>query len=129
MKQIHSRSGNGMSKYSFRMDMTTYVSSARCIRPAANPLALLFAFVPLFLFGACGLAFGASPQSKGAGYVEKAIHKFDGIKDYTVDVKVQVDMKAAQIPEMEAKLYYKAPDKVKIDSKGFFLMPKDGPVS
>ncbi len=71
------------------------------------------------------MVFGASPQSRGAVYLEKAIHQFDGIKDYTVDVNVKVDMKAAQIPDMEAKVYFKAPDKVKIDSKGFFLMPKD----
>ncbi|MCL4539557.1 MAG: hypothetical protein M1378_08165 [Bacteroidetes bacterium] len=100
-------------------------SSASDIRPATNPLALVSAFVLLLLFGAWNLAFGASPQSKGAAYLEKAMHQFDSIEDYSVDVKVHFDMKAVQMPDMEAKVYFKAPDKVKIDSKGFFLMPKD----
>lgn len=123
MTSTRSRSKHALSKYTFRMHMLYHDSSVR--GTAANSFALFLAFGLLFLFGAWNPGPGASPQSKGAVYLGNAIHKFDGIKDYTVDVKVSVDMKAAQIPEMEATVYFKAPDKVKIDSKGLFLMPKD----
>lgn len=79
----------------------------------------------LLLFVSFDPAFGAAPQGKGITYLENAIHKFDGIKNYVVDVKVHMDLKAVQAPDMEAKIYYKAPDKIKIDSKGLFFMPKD----
>lgn len=123
MTPTRSRSRHALRKYIFGIHMSDHDSSMR--GSAVNPFTLFLAFGFLFLFGAWNLVPGASPQSKGAVYLENAIHKFDGVKDYTVNVKVHVDMKAAQIPEMEAKVYFKAPDKVKIDSKGFFLMPKD----
>lgn len=104
--------------------MTKHNSSPRNFHPALNAVSLFLVFVPLLLFGAWNLAFGASPRSKGAAYLEKAIHQFDGIQDYSVDVKVHFDMEAAQVPDMEAKVYFKAPDKVKIDSKGLFMLPK-----
>lgn len=86
---------------------------------------LSFAFAALLLIGTWNPAFGAFPQGKGYEYLENAIHKFDGIKDYVVDVKVHLDLKAVQAPDMEAKVYFKEPDKVKIDSRGLFFMPKD----
>jgi outer membrane lipoprotein-sorting protein len=79
-------------------------------------MSFVFAFVLLM-----------SPPRGGDGvrYIENAIGKFDAIKDYVVDVKVHMDLEAVQAPDMEAKVYYKEPDKVKIDSKGLFFMPKD----
>ncbi|MCL5268885.1 MAG: hypothetical protein M1469_12425 [Bacteroidetes bacterium] len=74
-----------------------------------------------------GLLFLVSPpaQNDGLRYLENAIAKFNGIKDYVVDVKVHLDLEAVKAPDMEAKVYFKEPDKVKIDSKGLFFMPKD----
>ena len=79
----------------------------------------------LVLLGTCNWVSAATSGEKGIVYLEKAIHKFDGINDYVVDVKVHMDMKAVQMPDMEAKVYFKEPDKIKIDSKGLFFMPKD----
>lgn len=64
-------------------------------------------------------------QNNGLKYLENAIARFDGIKDYVVDVKVHLDLEAVKAPDMEAKVYFKKPDKVKIDSKGLFFMPRD----
>ncbi len=74
-----------------------------------------------------GLLFVFTPpaQNDGLKYLENAIAKFDGIKDYVVDVKVHLDLEAVKAPDMEAKVYFKKPDKVKIDSKGLFFMPRD----
>ncbi len=90
-----------------------------------HPVSFCSAISIFLLFAAWSPVLGASPQGKGAEYLENAIHKFDPVKDYVVDVKVHMDIKAVQAPDMEAKIYYKEPDKVKIDSKGLFFMPKD----
>ncbi len=86
---------------------------------------LVMAIGAFVLFGTSERVSAATSGERGIGYLDKAIHKFDGINDYVVDVKVHMDMKAVQMPDMEAKVYFKEPDKVKIDSKGLFFMPKD----
>ena len=122
--------------------MSDIRESFRAIEPDRAPLArkaqgriikrsLRYPFVCMFIFGAIlsfatrESAFAAAPKNEGAAYLEKAIRKFDGIKDYVVDVRVHMDLKAVQAPDMEGKVYFKAPDKIKIDSKGLFFMPKD----
>ncbi len=90
-----------------------------------NELRWIFAVGLLVLFGDLSAAFAPAPVNKGVEYLENAIHKFDGVKDYTVDVKIHTDIKAVQAPDMEATVYYKQPDKIKIDPKGLFLMPKN----
>lgn len=67
----------------------------------------------------------SSRQGDGLKYLENAVGKFSGIKDYTVDVRVHLDIQEVKAPDMEAKVYYKEPDKVKIDSKGLFFLPKE----
>jgi len=52
--------------------------------------------------------------------------KYSGLKDYSVDVNVHFDMEALKAPDMQARLYYKAPDKMKVDSKKIFFFPKEG---
>lgn len=50
--------------------------------------------------------------------------RFDKIQDYEVDVNIKLDFSMVKIPETNAKLYFKQPDKVKVDSKGFAMLPK-----
>jgi len=50
--------------------------------------------------------------------------KFNKVKDYEVDVLVKLDFEMIKIPESKAKIYFKQPDKIKIDSKGFAMLPK-----
>ena len=52
--------------------------------------------------------------------------KYSGLKDYSVDVNVHFDMEALKAPDMQARLCYKAPDKMKVDSKKIFFFPKEG---
>ena len=42
------------------------------------------------------------------------------------DVNVHFDIEALKAPDMQAKLYYKAPDKMKVESKRIFFFPKEG---
>lgn len=52
--------------------------------------------------------------------------KFLGVKDYTADVKIKLDLAFLKMSDSQAKVYFKAPDKFKIDSKGFAMLPKEG---
>ncbi|MGO9480940.1 MAG: hypothetical protein ACLP05_04050 [Candidatus Kryptoniota bacterium] len=79
----------------------------------------VFAF-PVFTFFVLG--FGGSDGQK---YLQNVADNLSGIKDYTVDVRVHLDIENVQAQDMEAKIYYKEPDKVKIDSKGIFVLPKE----
>ncbi len=52
--------------------------------------------------------------------------KYAGLKDYTVDVNVHFDVEGFKAPDMQAKLYCKPPDRMKIESKRIFFLPKEG---
>ncbi len=87
-----------------------------------SSLSILLGF--LFLF--TSLHFGGSrEQQEAQKYLRNVIERSAGIRDYVVDVKVHLDMEAVKAPDMEARIYYKEPDKVKIDSKGLFFLPKE----
>lgn len=66
-------------------------------------------------------------QSKDPKVIIKNLKDaFNKVKDYTVNVDVKVDVNFIKVPEMNAKIYFKQPDKVHIESKGFAMLPKDG---
>ena len=50
--------------------------------------------------------------------------KFNKVKDYQADVSTKVNISFLKVPETKATVYFKQPDKVKIDSKGFAMLPK-----
>ncbi len=54
------------------------------------------------------------------------VTRFDLIEDYTVNVKISVDMTGFRMPRKRIKLYYKAPDNIKVESRGFAIVPKTG---
>ncbi len=51
---------------------------------------------------------------------------FENIKDYSVDIEIKIDVNFVDAPNSNAKLYFKQPDKVKIKSDGFAIIPKQG---
>lgn len=56
--------------------------------------------------------------------VEKVRANFDLIKDYVVEIKGNVNFPDAVIPELKAKIYFKKPDKFKVESDNFMIIPK-----
>lgn len=47
------------------------------------------------------------------------------IKDYTADVKVKIDVAHIRIPEVKGKLYFKSPDKMRLERNGgISVLPK-----
>jgi len=65
-------------------------------------------------------------QEEGARTLDALQKKYSGLKDYTVDVNVHFDVEGFKAPDMQAKLYCKPPDKMKIESKRIFFLPKEG---
>ena len=65
-------------------------------------------------------------QEDASRYLDPIEKKYAGLKDYIVDVNVRFDIEALKAPDMQAKLYYKAPDKMKVESKKIFFFPKEG---
>jgi hypothetical protein len=80
-----------------------------------------FFLVSLLLFS--GQIHAQEDAARYFGLWEK---KYSGLRDYTVDVKVHFDVEGFKLPDMQGKLYCKAPDKIKIESKRVFFFPKDG---
>jgi hypothetical protein len=65
-------------------------------------------------------------QEDPTRYLDTLEKKYSGLKDYMVDVNVHFDVEALKAPDMQARLYYKAPDKIKVESKNVFFFPKEG---
>ena len=67
------------------------------------------------------------PQKKDPeAILEKVKLEFEKIDDYQVDVKIKVDVDFLKMPEREATIFYKKPDKFHIDSENFAMLPKSG---
>ena len=58
--------------------------------------------------------------------LEKVKLEFENIEDYQVDVKIKVDVDFLKMPDREATIFYKKPDKFHIDSENFAMLPKSG---
>lgn len=48
------------------------------------------------------------------------------VKDYTVDANIKADIPLIRILPANATIYFKQPDKFKVDSKGIAIMPRQG---
>ena len=73
------------------------------------------------------LSFLGFPQTKNPeAILEKVKLEFEKIEDYQVDVKIKVDVDFLKMPDREATIFYKRPDKFHIDSENFAMLPKSG---
>lgn len=52
-------------------------------------------------------------------------NKLENVDDYQVEVNINVDMEFLRIPSVSAKIYFKKPDLMKIDSEDFAIIPKE----
>jgi len=75
----------------------------------------------IFLF----ISLSAFSQPKDADAVLANLkRKYAIIRDYTVDATVTVDVWFLNMPVKKARIYYKYPDKVQVETTGFALLPK-----
>jgi outer membrane lipoprotein-sorting protein len=61
-----------------------------------------------------------------AEMMSNVVRGFEGVNDFVVDIVAEVKMERAQIPKMSATMYFKRPDKIHFDSRGFLLVPREG---
>jgi hypothetical protein len=52
--------------------------------------------------------------------------KLSLVRDYSADVKISLNVSFIRIPVRTAKVFYKKPDKVRIKSPAFVMLPKKG---
>jgi outer membrane lipoprotein-sorting protein len=52
--------------------------------------------------------------------------KFEKVKDYEVDANIHLDINFIKMPDTRAKIFFKQPDKIKLQSEGFAMLPKQG---
>lgn len=78
-------------------------------------------FFVLFLL----VSLSVSAQTKDPNKLLDALRsRFEKVKDYQADVEVKLDMEFIKVPPTKAKVYFKQPDKFKLDSEGFAMLPK-----
>jgi outer membrane lipoprotein-sorting protein len=66
-------------------------------------------------------------QSKDPNEIlERVKVAFDKIEDYEVDIEIKIDVSFLKVPDSKAKLYYKQPDKIHVESEKFALLPRQG---
>ena len=85
---------------------------------------MIFAYLLSFIMLFQNLLF-ANGQKEDY-YIDKINEKFNTINDYKVDMTIKIDVPAFRMPKKKYKVFYKNPDKIKIKSKGFGILPKTG---
>jgi len=65
-------------------------------------------------------------QEDAARILDSLEKKYSSLKDYSADIHVHFDIEGFKAPDMQARLYCKPPDKMKIESKRIFFFPKEG---
>ena len=68
----------------------------------------------------------AAQQGATAGEVLKRVRaEFEKVRDYTADIGAVADIPGVKTPPMKAKLYFKKPDRVHLEARGFAMLPRD----
>ncbi len=67
------------------------------------------------------------PQKKDPQKIlDEVKDNFAKVEDYVVDVNIKVNVDFLKVPETNAKIYFKQPNKIHLESEGFALLPKEG---
>lgn len=73
-----------------------------------------------------GLQCAFAQKPSGDDILRKVEQNFLAIKDYTVTLVVVADIERMKVPPMHATMYFKQPEKVHFDAKGFVVLPREG---
>lgn len=67
-----------------------------------------------------------SQQKDPDELLSKVKSEFQKVQDYSVDVKINVDVEFIKVPKSNAVIYFKQPDKISLKSDGFAMLPRKG---
>ncbi len=93
--------------------------------PVRHVLLILFI---LFSWASGGYAQQADNESQEAGgsaLLERLRNEYSRVEDYRVDIDAVLDIPGFRVPAMQARVYFKQPDKFKVESDGFAMLPRD----
>lgn len=72
-----------------------------------------------------GLTANAQTDTTATALFEKLRARLDVIHDYVADVRIHIDVSFMKVPPLKGKLYFKAPDKMKLERNGgISILPK-----
>ncbi len=57
---------------------------------------------------------------------DSLVTQFLRIEDYSVQVKISVNMTGLRMPRKKIRLFFKSPDKIKVEADGFAIVPRTG---
>lgn len=78
-------------------------------------IVLLLALVPMFL-----------QAQDASALLGRLVAKLDMVKDYSVNANIRSDMPMIKILPVNAKIYFKQKDKLKVVSEGIAILPRQG---
>jgi len=78
----------------------------------------------LLIFITC--SFALAQNVKPETLIRKVKENFAKVKDYEVDAHIHINVDFLKVPETDAKIYFKQPDKVKLSSSQFAMIPSEG---
>lgn len=81
----------------------------------------IFAFSFLLFF-----SFNAEAQKSPNQLLRGVYQKMMKVKDYSVEATIKADIPLIKILPVNAIVYFKQPDKFKVESKGIAIMPRQG---
>jgi outer membrane lipoprotein-sorting protein len=81
-------------------------------------------YVLLYTLFSFGVIVGQPKDA--ASILEKVKSVFSVVKDYRAALHIKVDVDFLKVPEGDAEILFKAPNKFKFNSEGFALLPKQG---
>lgn len=74
-----------------------------------------------------GVSWGVAVKPTGKEILRRAASRYDFIRDYTVDVKLDIQSPSTHISNVEIRVYYKRPNLVHLEAtRGFAVLPRRG---
>ncbi len=83
---------------------------------------MIFKILFLFLLANSNALSNNNPEY----IIKKTDDQFREINNYQVDMVISIAIPAFRMPKKKYKVYFKQPDKIKVKSRGFGLLPKTG---
>lgn len=115
--EINRRAVSSYDRFLFNHNV--HLSKERRAKLKGHPMKKFFAI--LLTIAVTGLY---GQQKDPDKFLEAVKQKFNKVNDYSADVTVKFDISFLKMADSKVKIYFKQPDKVKLDSKGFAMLPK-----
>lgn len=61
-----------------------------------------------------------------AALLQRVQTRYNLVQDYSADVSIKVNVTFIKVPVKKGRLFFKQPDKIKLESPGFTILPKKG---